>query len=328
MRAAWYEHNGPAAQVLRVGQQPIVEPGPGEVLVRVVCSGVNPSDVKSRAGSRPVREGIVVPHSDGAGIIERGDGVDVKRVGERVWVWNAQYKRPYGTAAEYVALPAEQAVALPDNTAFDAGACLGVPALTAYHAVELAAVEPGHSVLVIGGASAVGFYAAQMARACGANVIATVGSDAKASLLYDAGFSDVIFYRKEPIAERVLAMTEGGGVNAIIDMDFSSTVSLVDQGGIAAHGRYVCYGSNDRGQIPLNFAAWLPRSLSLHFFLVYELTQAQRRRAIDGVQELLLCDGLRHHIGPRFGLEDIVAAHEAVEGGVTPGNVIVDCGDD
>src|SRR5690606_25246079 len=108
------------------------------------------SDVKSRAGSRPVREGIVVPHSDGAGIIERvGDGVDVKRVGERVWVWNAQYKRPYGTAAEYVALPGAQAVALPDNTAFDAGACLGVPALTAYHAVELTAFEPGHSVLVI-----------------------------------------------------------------------------------------------------------------------------------------------------------------------------------
>lgn len=326
MKAAWYERNGPAGEVLRVGEQPVVEPAAGEVRVRVMCSGVNPSDVKSRAGSRPVREGIVIPHSDGAGIIECvGEDVDPGRVGERVWLWNAQYKRPHGTAAEYVTLPANQAVALPEGTSFEAGACMGIPALTAYRAVELAGLEAGKSVLVIGGASAVGFYAAQMARARGARVITTVGSQAKANALNDAGFSETIRYKEESVAERVLSMTEGVGVDAIIDMDFSTTAALVDQGVLAQYGHYVCYGSNARGHVPLNYGAWLPLSLSLHFFLVYELTPTVRRRAVEGVQELLRHDRLQHNIGPTFALSDIVLAHEAVESGTVFGNVIVNC---
>lgn len=326
MRAAWYEHNGAAAEVLRVGKQPVPEPGEGQLRVRIMCSGVNPSDVKSRAGGRPVRWDRIIPHSDGAGIVDKvGEGADHNRVGQRVWVWNAQYGRPYGTAAEYVVLPAEQVVYLPDSVAFEAGACLGIPALTAFRAVELADLGPDATVLIIGGASGVGYYAAQMARASGARVLTTVGSADKAAFLRGAGFEETILYKQEPVAERVMALTNGAGVHAIIDMDLSTTITLVDQSVLAHHGRYVCYGSNERGVVPLNYGAWLPRSLSLHFFLVYELTGIQRKRAVNGVQALLQRELLQHHIGQSFELAAIALAHQVVEEGGSQGNVIVKC---
>jgi len=326
MRAAWYERNGAARDVLQVGEQPMPVPAPGEVRVRMVCSGVNPSDVKSRGGRRPVREGIVIPHSDGAGVIDEvGAGVDRGRVGQRVWLWNAQYQRSHGTAAEYVALPSEQAVPLHDTVSFEAGACLGIPALTAYRAVDLAELGPGQSVLVIGGASAVGFYALQIARARGARVIATAGSERKQALLEAAGFSDIILYKKESVAERIRDLTMQKGVDAIIDMDFSTSCGLVDDGVLATHGRFVCYGSNLYERVPLYFPAWLARSITLRFFLIYELTAQQRTDTVEGLQELLRNDRLVHQIGPRHPLRDIAAAHEAVEAG-SQGNVIVDCG--
>jgi len=327
MQAAWYEKNGPADQVLQVGQQPVPQADAGQVRVRLACSGVNPSDVKSRAGGRPVRWNLIIPHSDGAGIIDQvGQGVDAGRVGERVWLWNAQYNRAHGTAAEYIVLPATQAVQLPENVSFEAGACLGIPALTAFRAVELAQLEAGQTVLIIGGASGVGYYAAQMAQAKGARVLTTVGSQTKAAFLHESGVKDTILYKEESVADRVLAMTDGAGVNAIIDMDLSTTIALVDEHVLAPHGRFVCYGSNERGIVPLNYGQWLPRSLSLHFFLVYELTQAQRLRALDGVQAMLRKGMLQHHIGPVYPLADIVLAHQAVESGRSVGNVIVDCG--
>ena len=329
MLAAWYAENGAAEKVLQVGQQPVPQAGPGQVRVRLACSGVNPSDVKSRAGARPVRWDRIIPHSDGAGVIdEAGEGVDAGSVGQRVWVWNAQYNRSHGTAAEYIVLPARQAAVLPESVSFEAGACLGIPALTAFRAVELAQLEAGQTVLIIGGASGVGYYAAQMARAQGARVLTTVGPQTKAAFLRERGFDETILYKEEPVAERVLALTGGNGVNAIIDMDLSTTIALVEQGALASQGRFVCYGSNERGAVPLNYGAWLPRSLSLHFFLVYELTPAQRMRAIDGVQAMLRDGLLQHNIGPTYALADIVLAHQAVESGATFGNVIVDCSTD
>ncbi|MYZ44757.1 NADPH:quinone reductase [Schauerella aestuarii] len=325
MRAAWYAKNGAAAEVLTVGEQPIVEPGAGEVQVKLALSGINPSDVKSRQGSRPVRAGIIIPHSDGAGVIAAvGSGVDPARIGERVWIWNGQYNRPYGTAAEYITLPADQAVHLPDATSFEAGACMGIPGLTAYRAVELAEIGANDSVLVIGGTSGVGFYAAQMARARGARVISTVGSAAKAQMMRDAGFDDIILYKTESVADRVRTLTDGAGVNAIIDMDFSTSAGLVDQGVLAPHGRFVCYGSNVRDAVPLNFGAWMPRSISLHFFLVYELDAKARRRTVDGLNALLEANVLQHVVQPAYALEEIVAAHEAVERGAVLGNAVLD----
>ncbi|MFA7668959.1 MAG: NADPH:quinone reductase [Burkholderiaceae bacterium] len=325
MRAAWYDRNGPAEEVLQFGEQPTPTPGPGEVRIRLAFSGVNPSDTKSRAGSRPVLEGIVIPHSDGAGVIDSvGAGVAATRVGERVWTWNAQYKRPHGTAAEYVVLPAEQAVPLPEGTSFEVGACLGIPGLTAHHAVELAELGPGQTVLVIGGASAVSFYAAQIARARGARVITTVGSQEKAAHLHQAGFPETILYKQESTAQRALSLTDGAGVNAIIDMDLSSSYSLVDDGVLATHGRYVCFGSNTRGPVPIDYAVWLFRSLSLRFFLVYDLTPAQRTNAVNGLHALLREGKLQHNIGAVFPLQQLIDAHHAVEQGIL-GNVVIDC---
>jgi len=170
MRAAYYEQNGPANAVLKLGQVETPGPRPGEVRVKLATSGVNPSDVKARSGAtRKIAFPRVIPHSDGAGEIDMvGDGVSAARVGERVWVWNGQWLRPFGTCAEYIVLPAAQAVRLPAKTSFEVGACLGIPAMTAYHAVAVAGAAPGVTLLVAGGAGAVGHYAVQFAKAAGA----------------------------------------------------------------------------------------------------------------------------------------------------------------
>lgn len=325
MRVALYSRNGPARDVLQMTDLPTPEPGPGEVRVKLFTSGVNPSDVKSRAGSRPVTQGYVVPHSDGAGVIDRvGSGVPASRVGERVWIWNGQWQRPMGTAAEYIALPADQAVPLPDHVGFDAGACMGIPGLTAMQGVILLGGLAGKTVLVTGGASGVGYYAAQMARLRGARVITTVGSAQKARCLEQVGVLDNILYKEEPVAERLLALTGDRGVDAVIDMDFSTTAALVPAGAVAAHGVIAVYGSNQRGDIPLNFGAWMPRSLSLHFFLVYDLLPAARRAAVDALSGLLRDGTLSHLIAPAFGFDDVAGAHEAVESGRVLGNVVVE----
>src|SRR5918997_2535254 len=182
MQAVWYERNGPAREVLQFGEMPDPEPGPGEVRVRIHASGVNPSDWKTRSGLRPMTFPRVIPHSEGAGVIDRvGVGVPASRVGDRVWTWNAQWKRPFGTAAEFVVLPAEQAVPLPEGPSFDEGACLGIPALTAHRAVTIDGSVEGQTVLVAGGAGAVGHYATQFARLLGAaQVLSTVSSPEKA----------------------------------------------------------------------------------------------------------------------------------------------------
>ncbi len=324
MRAAWYCSNGKAQDVLQVGELPVPDPGPGEVRVKVAVSGINPSDVKSRGGSRPVTSDRVVPHSDGAGVIDKvGSGVAPSRIGERVWIWNGQWQRPMGTAAEYIALPQEHAVRLPDTADFEAGACLGIPALTALHAVKLLGDIAGKTVLVIGASSAVGYYAAQIARLQGARVIGTVGSAQKAALAGQIGVAHTINYKTEPVGERLKELTADRGVDAIVDMDFSTTAPLVSGGALAAHGTVACYGSNARGEVPINFGMWLPRSLNLRFFLVYDLLPDDRSRAIDHLARLLDAGSLQHKIGQRFALEDIVAAHEAVESGKVLGNVVL-----
>ncbi len=210
MRAAWYEKNGPAAEVLHLGEIETPKPGPGEVRVKLKTSGVNPSDVKTRAGTaRKIAFPRVIPQSDGAGEIDMvGEGVAPSRVGERVWTWNAQWKRPFGTAAEYIVLPANQAVRLPDAISFEAGACFGIPALTAWHAIDLAGTGSGSTLLIAGGAGAVAHYAIQFAKARGATVITTVSSAAKAKLARDAGADHTIDYKTENVGERVMALTK------------------------------------------------------------------------------------------------------------------------
>ena len=283
MRAVWYERNGPARDVLQVGDMPDPEPGPGEVRVRVHASGVNPSDWKSRSGSRPMPAPRVIPHSDGAGVIDRvGPGIDPVRLGERVWIWNGQWKRAFGTAATAIALPSEQAVALPDGISFEIGACLGIPALTAHRAVTVDGSVEGKIVLVAGGAGAVGHYAIQMANLLGAaQVIATVSSGEKASHAKAAGADAIINYRSEDVAERVREITRGHGADRIVEVDIAGNASLIPK--IAAQdGLCAAYGSN-APQATFDFGPMILRGVAVRFFIVYELPQAARHDAIRDV---------------------------------------------
>lgn len=327
MKAAWYSQNGEAQDVMQVGDLPTPSPQAGEVLVRMACSGVNPSDVKSRR-ARPLTDPLVVPHSDGAGLIEAvGAGVSASRVGQRVWVWNGQWQRALGTCAQYIALPEAQAVALPEGTDFAAGACMGIPGLTAVQSVilaeRLAGDLHGQTVLVTGASSAVGHYITQMVTQAGGRVIGTVGSEAKAVHARAAGLQEAIFYKTESVPERVKALTQGHGADVIVDMDFSTTARWAAEGALASHGQVVCYGSNAL-EVSLPFRSWLFRSMGVKFFLVYELTPVDRQRAVNRLSQMLERNQLKHSIGARFTLDQIAQAHQTVEAGQTVGNVVVD----
>jgi len=326
MQAAFYESTGPAREVLHVGRIELPEPGPGEVRVRVVCSGVNPSDVKSRAGLRNKTLPFprIVPHSDGAGVVDAvGAGVRSPRVGERVWIWNAAWKRPGGTAAEYVVLPAAQAVHLPEQVGFDAGACLGIPALTAYHAAAVDGGVTGKSVLVAGGAGAVGHYAIQCARLMGARqVIATVSGEAKGKLALEAGADLVLNYRQGDVADRIREAT-GGGVDRVIEVDIAAN-SALDLQVLKQGGDVVVYGSG-AGEFTLPFFPLILQHVRLRFFIVYELDAADRAHAEAHLGSWLRRGVLAHNVAHRVPLARIAEAHELVESGQALGNVVVEC---
>ena len=325
MQAAIYERCGQAADVLRIAELPTPEPGPGEVRVKLAWSGVNPSDVKNRAGYRTTRLAYprIVPHSDGAGFIDAvGSGVAPERVGERVWVWNAAWARADGTAAEYVVLPAAQAVRLPEHIDLAAGACLGIPALTAYHAVHVDGGVAGKTVLVAGGAGAVGHYAVQMAKLAGAErVIATVSSADKAAAATAAGADVVLDYRQDPVEARITELTAGEGVDRIIEVEFSGNAER-DLNIIRKGGEIVVYGS-DAAAVPLPFFPAVLKHVAIRFFIVYTLSEADRAAALAGLTALLERDALIHNVALRLPLERIAEAHDLVEQRRVLGNVVV-----
>jgi NADPH2:quinone reductase len=322
MRAAYYEGQGSAREVMRVGEIATPKAGPGEVRVKLATSGVNPSDVKSRQGGRPMASPQVIPQSDGAGVIDQvGDGVAPSRIGERVWIWNGQWKRPFGTAAEYIALPAAQAVKLPDKTSFEEGACLGIPAMTAFHAVELAEPVKGATLLVAGGAGAVSQYAIQFAKMRGATIIATVSSADKAKIATEAGADHCIDYKTEDVGARVMELTGKRGVDAVIEMNITANAKLLP-GMLRPKGSVIIYGiAGPEASIPAAFC--LVNSIRLQFFLVYELDATERARTVAGITSALESGKLVNRVAqPTYGLDDIASAHEAVEKG-TIGNVVV-----
>jgi NADPH2:quinone reductase len=326
MRAAFYERTGPARDVLSLAEMETPTAGAGEVRVRLATSGVNPSDVKTRGGvrSRDLPFPRIVPHSDGAGVIDQaGPGVAPARIGERVWVWNAAWGRPFGTAAEYVVLPAAQAVALPPNVGFDAGACLGIPALTAYHAVHCNGGVAGRAVLVAGGAGAVGHYAVQFARLAGATrVLATVSGDAKAALARAAGADATLNYRTEDVARRCLELTDGAGVDRIVELDLAANLKT-DLAALRRDGEITAYGSG-APEIAVPFFPAIVANVRLQFFIVYNLSPADRERALAGVTALLEQGRLQHNVAERLPLAQIAQAHELVEAGRAAGNVVLD----
>lgn len=325
MKAVWYEKNGPS-DVLQYGELPTPTPGPGEVLVRVAASGVNPSDWKTRLGSaRKMTFPRVVPHSDGAGTIEAvGEGVDRGRIGQRVWLWNGAWKRAFGTAAEYVALPSAQAAALPDSVGFEAGACLGIPALTALHGLLTDGGCAGQRVLVTGGAGSVGHYAIQMARLLGAaQVIATVSGPAKAAHAMAAGADATVNYREEDVVARVADLTAGAGVDRVVEVDMSSNGRLLHQ--LCAHGAIVAgYGSNTQEAV-FPFSPTIAKGIGVRFYIVYELTAMQRATAIGALTPWLQRGMLQHAVAATLPLSECARAHDEVQAGQHMGNVVLAC---
>ncbi len=326
MRAAYYERTGDAAEVLQIGDIARPAPGPGEVLVRVHASGINPSDVKKRLGKMPAPAAFprVVPHSDGAGVIEAvGLGVSADRVGQRVWLWNAQWHRAFGTAAEYCALPSEQAAELPGHVGFAEAACLGIPAETAWVAAMDGHPAEGHTVLVHGGAGSVGALAVQIAAQTGARVIATVSSTEKADIARIAGADETINYRSSDVAEAVLSLTEGKGVDHIVDVDFGAN-HKINAACIALNGSIAAYSAPSAPVFPMDYYAFAMRAARLRFVQVYLLEPAERTAAIAGITKLLQQRLLTPMIARLYPLERIAEAHHAQESGVLVGNIVLD----
>jgi NADPH2:quinone reductase len=326
MRAALYVRTGPAREVLRIVELPTPHPVAGEVRVKLSWSGVNPSDVKSRAGARTRTLPLpgIVPHSDGSGVIDEvGAGVSPARIGERVWIWNGAWGRPFGTAAEYIVLPSEQAVPLPDAVELAVGACLGIPALTAHHAVSVDGGVAGKSVLVAGGAGAVGHYAIQVARRQGATqILSTVSGSLKAALAQAAGADIVLNYKTEDVDARVREATAGQGIDRIIEVDFGTNVEL-DLKLLKPDGDIVVYGSNAL-EISVPFVPMIVKNVRLRFFIVYNLSHDDRANALASLTSMLANDSLTHNIATRLPLEKIADAHELVEQGRNVGNVVLE----
>lgn len=325
MLAAFYTRQGPAAEVLSVGEQPAPEPGPGEVLVRLAASGVNPSDWKVRKGGfgRALGWPLVIPHSDGAGTIAAvGPGVARERIGERVWTWNAQWNRAFGTAAQFIALPSAQAVRMPDGLGFAEAACIGIPVRTAWQAVHRARLGPGQSVLVSGGAGSVGHYAIQFAKLQGATVLTTVSTDAKAEHARRAGADHVIRYRDEDAGARVHALTEGRGVDAVVEMDFTANVKLYPAC-VRAGATVVVYGMGALEAAVPTF--WFMRNrIRVEHLYVYEMDAPERELCHRELAALLAPGVLQHTVAERLPLADVARAHDLVEQGRVLGHVVLD----
>ena len=327
MRAAWYERAGAAADVLTVGEMPDPVAGPGEVLVRVAVSSVHPSDVKLRAGGRPGVDGIgyprIVPHSDGAGTIEAvGEGVDTARVGQRVWLWNGQWQRALGTCAELIALPAAQAVPMPDAASFADGACMGIPAMTAHACLFPEGSPEGKTVLVTGGAGAVSSYAIQMAKAAGARVLTTVSSEDKADYARSAGADHTIDYRREDVAKAIMAATDGYGIDHAVDLEFGSNIEALAEV-IRPNGAIVAYGSAALREPALPFYTLMFKRVTVRTELVYLLPDAPRAEGVAYLTNALAQGTLKHAVAAEMPLDDIVAAHELVESGDRRGCVLI-----
>jgi len=322
MRAAWYEMQGPARDVLTVGTMPDPQPGQGEVRVRISVSGVNPGDVKKRqnAFGYGMPDPRVIPHSDGAGHIDRvGEAVSSELLGSRVWCYGAQSYRPFGTAAEYTVVPIAQAVALADDVAFEQGACLGIPGITAYQAVYAAGPVDGRTVLVQGGAGAVGVCAVQLARRAGAVVIATVRTPADESSVRRAGAHHVLRADAD-IVDRVRAIAPTG-VDHIVDVAFGANV--VNDVELLAPGGSIATYATDRDQPAIPFWPLAFKNVRMFFLGSDDFPSEVKRRAAQALNEAFAFGWDGFEIAERISLSDIARAHEHVESPTRPGRVVV-----
>lgn len=325
MRAIWYDRTGPAREVLELGERPTPQPGQGQALIRVRASGVNPSDAGMRAGPAPMAYPRITPNSDGAGVVEAvGPGVAESWVGKRVWFYNGQRNgRAFGSAAEYIELDVDLLSELPDAVSFAQGATLGIPCMTAHRSLFLAGPVQGRTVLVTGGAGAVGHYAVQLAAWAGASVIATVSSEEKAQRARAGGAHHVIDYRREDVAARVRELTDGQGAHHVVEVDFggnlASTLASVRLNGSIAY--YATKGNRE----PV-FAAGAAMGLNLQINSVYLPVSPHeaRRRAQADITRWIGTGQRMLSVAGRFPLEDCAGAHELVESGGKVGTVVVE----
>ena len=324
MKAVWYEQIGAADDVLTHGNIDDPEVSDGEALVRIRTSGVNPSDVKTRAGARgELQFPRIIPHSDGAGNIEAvGNGVDKNRIGERVWLWNGAFGRAFGTCAEYISLPANQAVEMPENSTFEAGACMGIPASTAYHGVFSGGSVKNKTLLVTGGAGAVGHYAIQLAKWDGAQVVATVSSPEKGLAAKEAGADLVVNYKTDDVVQAVNDFTSGKGVDRIVEVEFGGNLSISEQI-IKTNGVIAAYGSVAVGNPELPFYNLMFKNAVLKMYLIYIVPGEARMKIIEGLTKALFENALVHQIAKSFDLTETIQAHKTVETGKLIGNTII-----
>jgi NADPH:quinone reductase len=326
LRAVFYERTGPAAEVLQFGEVETPRPGHGEVLVEIAASGVNPHDTKGRSGwtGRPMPHPRIIPHSDGAGrIVAVGDGVDRARVGERVWICRADHRAGMGAAAEFVAVPADCAVVLPDDVPFAAGASLGVPALTAFMAVFAGGPVSGLDVLVQGGAGAVACYAIQFARQDDARVFATVSSPEKAAHARRYGADAIIDYTREDVATRVLALTDGRGVDRIVEVDFGANLAA-DVAMIAPHGVIASYSSSRVREPVFPCYDLAPKDVPVRIVQGKIIPDATRLAGVALITQLMRGGALIHPPAITFPFQHTAAAHAALESGTTTGKIVVE----
>ena len=325
MKAAWFEKFGPATDVLIVGEQPTPEPQAGEVLVRLATSAVNPSDVKKRAGSIPalLDDGLVIPHSDGAGVIEKvGEGVADGLIGDRVWVYEAQYGRRFGTAADYVAIDERRAVALPDNTGFEVGACLGIPAMTAHRCVFGDGPVDGQTILVTGGAGRVGHYAIQFAAQAGARVITTACEPHDKSACIEAGAAATVCHREADWAAAVLEINGGNTVDRVIEVEFGANLPEILKV-LRPGGTIATYSSTQITEPKLPFFQMLYMDMTIHFVLVYAMPEEAKQAAIAAINDGLTKEQIQHRVAHTLPLSEVSRAHELIEQGGFRGCVVL-----
>lgn len=326
MRAAYYEKQGPARDVLRVGELPDPEVGIGEVRVRVAVSGLNPTDIKSRTGFAgvPLLFPLVVPHQDGAGVIDQvGAGVPASRIGERVWLYEAQSGKAFGTAAEFVVLPARQAVALPAETSFEAGATLGIAALTAHRCLFADGDVRGRWVLVQGGAGAVGTAAILLAKWAGALVIATVSRSEQAVMVHKLGADVVINRKAEDVKARVLEVTAGQGVDRIVDVDLVANIET-DMACLATRGVITAYATEEpTAEVRFPFLRTMFKGAVVRMVFVYTMGEQAHADAVRDVNACLASGKYQPIVGLELPLDRIADAHEAQETGRVIGKILV-----
>lgn len=327
MRAITYTKLGTAEDVLTTETLNDVAPRPGEVRVALQFSGVNPSDVKSRAGRPGMTSPAfpkIIPHSDGAGIIEAvGDGIDPARVGTRVWIWNGQWQRAQGTAANHITLPAEMAVPLPDAVSLETGAILGIPGLTAAQAVFGGANIKGQTVLISGGAGTVGLLAVQLAKWGGAHVIATC-SERDTDRVREAGADHIIDYHAEDLIDQILAANNGALIPTVVEVEFGVNIDM-NAAVIAPNGRVAAYGSAKVMDPKLPFLPLLFKAVTIDILLIYLLPLPERRALIERLHAALTAGALTCPVKRIFPLADCIAAHQAVEAGGRAGAILLDC---